>query len=226
MVRSEIFGDGERCGGLRLKLFHADAVQQLLQHQALGSAVKDSNIGDDAGHALSAGERECALGQNLGVALLIGVLHGDDDPGLGGVGDQVHGTTDTRDLAWQHVVGQITVAADLQTTQHGEVDLSGSDHAETLVATEQTGTGVEGDGLLTRVDEIGVFLSRSWVSAHTEDTIFSLEDDFDVLGEIGGCGERNSNTEVDNHAILEFKGGTSDDALTGSGRGDGGWSSC
>lgn len=59
-------------------------------------------LGDDTADASTAGERELALLKNLWATLLVGVFHRDDDLSLGGVGNEIHGTTETLDLAGKH----------------------------------------------------------------------------------------------------------------------------
>jgi hypothetical protein len=44
-------------------------------------------------------QRELALTQDLGVSLLVRVLHDHDDLGLLRVGDEIHGTSHALDLA-------------------------------------------------------------------------------------------------------------------------------
>lgn len=207
------------------------------QGQTLGgAAVENGEIGDDGGNTARTGQGEgagwelivsCGFNagdekrltrQNLGVALLVSVLHGNDDLGLLGVGDQVHGTTDTLNLSGKHEVGEITVLADLEGTEHGEVDLTSADHTEGLLGAEEGSAGVQSDGLLAGVDQVRVLLAGLGVVTKTEDTVLSLQNDFNTRGQVGGSEERNTNTEVDVHAVLEFLGGTLDDTLTaGSG---------
>ena len=68
--------------------------------------------------------------QNLGIAALVGVLHGDDHLGLGGVGDEVHGATHALDLAGQGPRGQVAKLVDLHGAEDGQVDAAAADHAE------------------------------------------------------------------------------------------------
>ena len=69
----------------------------------------------------------------------------------------------------------------LHSTQHGNIDSSGPDHTEALVAAEDRSTAVQSDSLLASVDEIGVLLTGLGVAAHTQDTIFRLKDDLSAL---------------------------------------------
>ena len=50
---------------------------------------------------------ETAVLEDLGVALLVDVFHGDDNFGLGWVGDEVHGAADAFDFAGQHEVCEV-----------------------------------------------------------------------------------------------------------------------
>lgn len=104
----QVLGDLEGSGSLAADILDSDALGVLNQSQTLGGAdVEHGQVGDDGRDTLGAGQGEGAVGQNLGVTLLVGVLHGDNDLGLLGVGDQIHGTTDTLDLTGKHEVGEI-----------------------------------------------------------------------------------------------------------------------
>lgn len=48
-------------------------------------------------------------GEDLGIALLVDVLHRHDDAGLAGVRDEVHCSADSPDFAREHEVGQVWV---------------------------------------------------------------------------------------------------------------------
>ena len=137
----------------------------------LRSSGKPYQLGDDPGHTGLSGQGESTLLHNLGVALLIRVLHGDHDLGRAGVADQVHSTTEALDLSGQHPVGEITSGAHLHGTEDGQVDATTPDHAETLLAPEYSSTGLEGDGLLSGVDQVGILLTLSGVGAQTQDTV-------------------------------------------------------
>jgi hypothetical protein len=96
--------------GLRFDLVNSDALGDFLKCETIDRAdVEDGKVGDDGRYAFLACERECALVEDLGVALLVGVLHGDDDLGLGRVGYEVHSAADTLDLSRKHEVGEICV---------------------------------------------------------------------------------------------------------------------
>jgi hypothetical protein len=104
----QVVGDLEWRLGLRLDLINSDTFCDLFQGKPLGRAnIEYSEVGDDGRYALLASERECTLLEDLRVALFVGVLHGNDDLGLRGVGDEVHGTADAFDLSWKHEVGKV-----------------------------------------------------------------------------------------------------------------------
>lgn len=161
--------------------------------------------------------------------------HGDDDLGLLGVGNEVHGSAHTLDLTGKHEVGEIwikglvnivhyefvvkgaeltSVLADLESTKHGQVNAARADHTETLVGTENRSTATQGDGLLAGVDQVGVLLTGLGVATQTQDTVLGLEDDLNTLLDVGGSNQGHSDTKVDVHAVLEFLGGTLDDTFT------------
>lgn len=75
--RLQIISHLERSRSLAADLIDRDPVGELGQRQAFSRAdVEDGQIGDDLPHAAGAGQGECAVGQNLGVALLVDVFLG------------------------------------------------------------------------------------------------------------------------------------------------------
>lgn len=104
----QIVGDFEWRFGLALDLLHRYALCVLLQCQSFYPVdVEDGQVCDNCRHALLSGKRERAVVQDLRIALLVDVLHRDDDLGLCGVGDEVHCTADTLDFAGKHEVCEI-----------------------------------------------------------------------------------------------------------------------
>lgn len=228
----QVVGDLEGSIGLGLDLVDGDTVGDLNKSQAAGSVnVEDTELGDDTADAGRASERELAGLDNLGVTLLVGVLHGHDDPGGGGVGDQVHGTAEALNLTGDHpcekmlvicinegiagkrTVGQVTLGADLHGTKDGHVDTTGADHSEGLVTAEAAGTGLESDSLLAGVDDIGILLTLLGVRAETENTVLGLQDNLDGGVDEVGSKDGHTNTEVGVHAVLELLSGTADNTL-------------
>lgn len=95
----------ERCLSLTPNLINRHAFRMLNQRQPLDAiALKHRQVRNNRADAFLTCERECALLEDLGVALLVDVFHGDDDFGLRGVGDKVHGAADAFDFAGEHEV--------------------------------------------------------------------------------------------------------------------------
>lgn len=88
---------------LGLDLVNSNTISKFDQGQPIGEVhIKDTQIGDDTADTGLAGQGEFALLDDLRVALLVRVLHGHNNLGGGRVGNEVHGTTETLDLAGQH----------------------------------------------------------------------------------------------------------------------------
>lgn len=93
--------EGSFCFGA--DLLNGNTISQLDQSKAVGKVnIKDAEFGDDSADTSSASEWELALLENLGVALLIGMFHGDDDFSSSRVGDEIHGSSKALDLTWKH----------------------------------------------------------------------------------------------------------------------------
>ncbi|KAI6748308.1 hypothetical protein HG530_015588 [Fusarium avenaceum] len=159
--RLEVLGDVERSFCLALDLVNGDAFCNLNESKTVGEInIKDTLVDS------SASQRECALLDNLGVALLICVLHCHNNLGLAGVADKIHSTAEALDLSGKHPVGQITSGADLHGSQDGEVDATAADHAKALLATEYGSARLESHSLLTSVDQISVLGALLGVGVH------------------------------------------------------------
>lgn len=99
----QVIGNLEGCLGLGLDFFNSHPVSDLDQGETIRKVnVKDTEVGDYTADAGRAGQRELALLDNLGIALLVGMLHGHNDLGGRGVGDQVHGTAEALNLTGKH----------------------------------------------------------------------------------------------------------------------------
>lgn len=100
--------DSKRRLRLRPNLLHTDTFCILLQRQPLYAVdVKHRQIRNNGRYALLARERETAVVENLGVTLFVHVFHGDDDFGLGRVGDEIHGAADALDFTREHEVCEV-----------------------------------------------------------------------------------------------------------------------
>lgn len=90
---AQVISNVELGVGLLLDLINGDARCQLGKGQlALGAVdLEDAKVGDDGADTASASQRQSAVLHNLAHAVLVGVVGGDDDLGLVGVGHEVHG---------------------------------------------------------------------------------------------------------------------------------------
>ncbi|KAI6751388.1 hypothetical protein HG531_006084 [Fusarium graminearum] len=202
----EVLGNVEGSFGLALNFVNSDAVGDLDKGKTLGKVnVEDS---------LELYQRECALLDNLGVALLVCVLHCHNDLGLAGVADKIHSTTEALDLSGKHPVGQVTIGADLHGSQDGKVDATAADHAKALLAAEDGGTRLESDSLLTSVDQISVLLTLLGVGSKAKNTVLRLELDLNLGADEARCEHGHTNTQVGVHAVLELLRSAADNALT------------
>lgn len=230
--RLQVISDLEGSFGLFLNLIDGDAVGNFHKGQSLGEvyiedALKESvserkckgsiiptyQLSNNARDACSASQRECALLHNLGVALLVRVLHGHDNLGSCRVAHKVHGTTEALDLAWKHPVGEVTSCADLHGAQNSKVDSAASDHAEALLAAKDGSTRVQCDSLLAGIDEVSILLALFRVRAQAKNTILGLELDLDLGTDKSRSQHGHSNTQVGIHAVLELLGGAANDAV-------------
>jgi len=92
--------------------------------------------------------------------------------------------------------------------------MSTSDHAEGLRRAEVGSSISHSDGLLSSVDEIWVHLFLCWESIEAEYTILTLKSDVDTWLEEVSANRGNTDSKVDEHAILELLGCSANDAFT------------
>lgn len=107
-----------------------------------------------------------------------------------------------------------SVLADLESSEDSHVDLSGPDHAETLMAAKGRRSRVQCDGFLPRVDEVRVFLAWLGITSHTKHSILGLQDDFHAFRHQGGCRQWNADSKVDVHPILQLSRHPPNDAVS------------
>ena len=133
-----VVSDVELCISLLLDLVDGNARGQFSQSQLALDAVdlEDTEISNDGADAASAGQRQSAVLHDLAHAVLVGVVGGDDNLGLVRVGHEVHGAAHTLEdlrgilvsvtlngkycsayLSGNHVVGKVTVGANLEGTK-------------------------------------------------------------------------------------------------------------
>eukprot|EP01025_Chloroclados_australasicus_P040009 TRINITY_DN4164_c1_g1_i6.p1 TRINITY_DN4164_c1_g1~~TRINITY_DN4164_c1_g1_i6.p1 ORF type:complete len:316 (+),score=45.89 TRINITY_DN4164_c1_g1_i6:256-1203(+) len=210
-VRDEDFGLG-----LGLDLVDRHAGGHFGQHEAMLVVVhfEDAQVGDDHVDATLAGQREGALLDDLGLALLVGVLHGDDD--LADAGDQVHRAAHALDhLAGDHPVGDIALLADFHGAQDAHVDVPASDHAEALGATEEAGAGAGGHRLLAGIDQVGVDLGLGGEGADAQQPVLGLQPYVHALGDVVGHEGRHADAKVHDVAVAQFLGRPPGDLVSG-----------
>ena len=70
--------------------------------------------------------------ENLRPALLIGMLHGNNNLGHAWIRDKIHCATESLDFARQHPVSQVAARRDLHSAKDGEIDFARADHAKGL----------------------------------------------------------------------------------------------
>jgi hypothetical protein len=90
---AQVVSDVELGISLLLDLVNSDAGRQLGQRQlALGAVdLEDAEVSDDGADTACAGEGQSAVLHDLAHAVLVDVVGGNDNLGLVGVGDEVHG---------------------------------------------------------------------------------------------------------------------------------------
>lgn len=171
-------------------------------------------LSDNSRHTTSTGQRQTALLLNLADTILIHMIGENHNLGLIGVGDQIHSTAHSLEhFSRNHVVCQVTVSADLQSSQHGDIDVTTSDHSERLGRIKGGATGEDGDGFLASVDDVHVDFFFGGVGAHTHESVFRVDPDLD-LGVQEGRGESgHADAQVDVVALLELFGCTTGDSL-------------
>ena len=212
----QVLGDLELGIGLGLNILDAQTGRDIRHSKATVNSVdlENGHLGDDGTRDPRTGQRQVALLDDLRTAVLGAVVSEDDNLGLVRVRDQIHSAAHTLEhAARDEVVGQVAVGADLQGTQHGDVDVAAADHAERLGAVEGAAAGHDGDGLFAGVDDVGVDFFFGWVWTHAEQTVLAVDPDLGRGVQVGWREGRHAYAEVDVHAVLELLGGASGDAL-------------
>src|SRR5690606_15167370 len=195
--------DGELRLGDLADVVLGEAGGELGEDVSVGGDVEDGGLGDDAVDDAHAGQRERALVDDLGGAVLGGVLHHHDD--AAGAGDEVHRAAHALDeLAGDLPVGDVAGGGDLHGAEDRGGHLPAADHAEAGGGVEDRGAWAEGDGLLAGVDEVGVLLPLVGEGAHAHHAVLGLEGDVHAAREVVGDQGGHADAEVDVVAVAQL----------------------
>ena len=172
-----------------------DAGRRLQQRRLAAGKGDDRHFGHDEIDRPRRGQRQVALGDDLGFALR-GVLHGDDH--ALGAADEVHGAAHARHhLAGDHPVGEMTAGIDLQAAKHGDVDMAAADQAERHRA-------VEGGRARQRTDRLAAGIGQQRMrhalfgdGTGADQPVLGLEEDVQPFGHVVRDQRRNADAEID-----------------------------
>ena len=165
--------------------------------------VEHGEVGHHPLHARHAGQRQAARRQELGIPALVGVHHGHHD--VLGRGHEVHGAAHPLDHAARDFpVGDVAALAHFHGAEHRELDVLASDHGKRGRAVKVDCSGERRDGLLARIDQVGVHLCLRRERPHAEDAILALEFHGDALGNVVRHQRRDADAEVDVPTVPEF----------------------
>nr|GFA43677.1 hypothetical protein [Tanacetum cinerariifolium] len=111
----------ELASGFGDDLFHGDTRRGLAKDECAVFDFQVSQVGQHLLDAAGAGQRQAATRQQLGLAVLRRVGHGDDD--VVGAGHQVHCAAHALDqLAGDHPRSNVALDVDFKGTEHGQVE--------------------------------------------------------------------------------------------------------
>src|SRR5258708_2416444 len=77
----------------------------------------------------------------------------------------------------------------------------------------RNGAGELGDGLLSRVDEVGINLGFEWIRADAEHAVFGLQNHLHIFGNVVGDERGHADAEIDEVTIAQFEGDAAGDAF-------------
>src|SRR5690606_34291953 len=130
-----MLGHDQPAGGLGDDFLDAHTWRTFAQDEGVVLDLQIGQIGEHLANAATAGQWQAAMLQQLGLAVLGGVGHGDDD--VLGTGHQVHGAAHALDqLAGDHPRGDVAAHVHLERAEHGQVDMAATDHGEGLRGVE------------------------------------------------------------------------------------------
>ena len=151
-------------------------------------------------------QRQRALAQQFRRAIL-GVVFHHNHHALN-AGDQIHRPAHAFDhFTRHHPIGEITGFRDFHRPQDRQIDVPAADHRETIGRAEITGFGQFGDGLLARIDQVGIDFMGQWKRPHPQHAVFALQRHFHTGRDIVGHQRRDADAEVHIKPVLQFLGG-------------------
>ena len=181
---------------------------------APSTPAEDRQLGDDDVDRAGRGQRVRAPLDHLGLASRRRGGHRHDH--AAGADDEVHRAADAEDvLAGHGPVRDVSVAADLERPEHGDVDVAAANHREARGAVEVRRAREGGDRLLRRVDQVGVELAVARPRPHPEQAVLGVQDDTRLGAEEPRDQVRDADPEVDDLARLQLERGAGRDPRLG-----------
>src|SRR3977135_833881 len=123
-------------------------------------------------------------------------------------GDEVHGAAHAlHHLARDHPVGEVAVLGHLHGAQERDVDMAAADHGEGIGGGEIAGGGDLGDGLLSRIDEVGILLALVGEGPEAEHAVLALELHAHAVRYVIRHQGRDADAEIDIETVAQLLGG-------------------
>src|SRR5687767_6841095 len=93
-------------------------------------------------------------------------------------GDQIHRSAHAFDhFTGNHPVGDVALVGYLQCSEDRQVDMSAANHGKGGCRVEIAAAGQFGNGLLARIDEIGIDFVRIGEWSHAKHAVFAVQGD-------------------------------------------------
>src|SRR6266513_3703801 len=92
-------------------------------------------------------------------------------------------------------------------------DSFATNHGERIGRGKEAGAGEFGNGFLASIDEVGIDFGFERIGAHSEHSVFGLQNDIHALGDVLGdqCGH--ADAKIDVVTVTEFEGDPAGDAF-------------
>ncbi len=166
--------------------------------------LKHPHLGDHQVHNVDGGDRQAALPEHLGVAL-VGMLHGHDHPP--GAGEQVHGAAHAgHHFAGNHVVGDGAPLVHLHGSQHRHVHMAAPNDTKGGGAVKEDAPGQDGGMGAPGVHQVVVLQPLFRGRTHADEAVFRLEEHVAPLGHVVGHQGGQADAQVDNRTVGQLLG--------------------
>ena len=149
------------------------------------------------------GQRQATGFFDFRITVFVGVCRNDTNPAC--LLRQFDGATDTSgQFSGNNPVRQVAIGSHFKGAQHGEIEPSATNQRKRRRAIHKSGAGHRVDVAAAGIDEVSIRRIYANLLANPNDSIFGMQQHFEIVGQVIHDLRRQSDTEIDRHSRFDI----------------------